>query len=117
MTNQEIFDKVSKHLLEQGEKAAISGHCMYRMPGGKKCAAGCLIPDELYDPIIEGNGVGFGTEVDRVLRKAGFRVLQFPLISKLQDIHDCTSSPSEWRAELERLAKKHGFNTEVLNGY
>ena len=54
MTEQEIFDTVLEHLRKQG-KAALSaeGDCTYRGPDGTACAVGCLIPDELYDPLIE----------------------------------------------------------------
>ena len=55
MTQQEIFDTVLAHLRKQG-KASMSGadSCRYRGPDGTACAVGCLIPDELYDPLIEG---------------------------------------------------------------
>lgn len=54
MTQQEIFDAVLAHLRKQG-KASMSdpASCRYRGPGGTSCAVGCLIPDELYDPLIE----------------------------------------------------------------
>ena len=54
MTQQEIFDTVLEHLRKQG-KASLSteGDCTYRGPDGTSCAVGCLIPDELYDPLIE----------------------------------------------------------------
>lgn len=60
---QEIFDKVYDHLHTQGRKSVIYEHrdkqinCRYRAPNGDKCAIGCLIPDELYTPSIEGNNV------------------------------------------------------------
>ena len=59
MTEQEIFDTVLTHLREQGEAAtSAGGSCRYRGANGTACAVGCLIPDELYDPLIEGLGVG-----------------------------------------------------------
>jgi hypothetical protein len=55
MTRQEIFDKVAKHLLTQNSKAVdADSRCQYKMPDGRRCAIGCLIPDELYDPEMEG---------------------------------------------------------------
>ena len=55
MTAQEIFDTVLAHLRKQGEAAkSYEGECVYRGPDGTSCAVGCLIPDELYDPLIEG---------------------------------------------------------------
>ena len=69
MNRQEIFDKIYLHLIEQGRKSIDSdGQCMYRSPDGDKCAIGCLIPDELYTPELEGNGANMPIIVD-VLRK------------------------------------------------
>lgn len=48
MTNQEIFEKVAKHLLDQGRRSTLAtptgdeGACAYRGTGGAKCAVGCL---------------------------------------------------------------------------
>jgi hypothetical protein len=55
MTNQEIFDTVALHLIKQGKQSidAAKGMCLYRGPNGLKCAVGCLIPDEVYDPSME----------------------------------------------------------------
>lgn len=55
MTAQEIFDTVLAHLRKQGKASTNrSNGCRYRGEGGTSCAVGCLIPDELYDPVIEG---------------------------------------------------------------
>jgi hypothetical protein len=56
MTDQEIFDKVALHLLsyaKQGFKSVDDRGCLYRNGEGLSCAVGCLIPDDLYDPVIE----------------------------------------------------------------
>jgi len=55
---QEIFTKVAKHLLTQGQRAvAVEGSpaCRYRGMNNTKCAIGCLIPDELYEEQMEGH--------------------------------------------------------------
>ena len=65
MNEQETFDNVALHLLKQGKKAVGSYDgssysetvCKYRSKDGLKCAVGCLIPDEMYDPLMEGHGV------------------------------------------------------------
>ena len=51
---QEIFDLVVEHLFTQGRPAydGING-CMYRTPGGLRCAVGVLIPDNFYDKAFE----------------------------------------------------------------
>jgi hypothetical protein len=58
MTAQEIFDKVINHLLQQGGPALNYNYdddpvCRYRSNNGLKCAVGCLIPDDQYDPLME----------------------------------------------------------------
>jgi hypothetical protein len=64
MTRREIFETVKNHLLTQGKKAWVfqddpdqPGPCLYRTDDGLRCAVGCLIPDELYDPRMEGVGI------------------------------------------------------------
>ncbi len=55
MTKQETFDTVVRALLQQGRASRNeSGKCRYRGPYGAKCAAGHLIPDELYTLDLEG---------------------------------------------------------------
>ena len=55
MTAQEIFDTVLAHLRVQGRAAkGADDRCKYRGLGGTACAVGCLIPNDLYDPRIEG---------------------------------------------------------------
>jgi hypothetical protein len=58
MEAQELFDKVVQHLADQKvpavEIVANRVECKYRDKNGNKCAFGCLIPDEVYDPGMEG---------------------------------------------------------------
>ncbi len=59
MTPQEIFDKVATHLSNQGHRAISEDgkHCFYLMPNGDKCAFGCLIPENEYEPRFETHDV------------------------------------------------------------
>lgn len=100
MTLQEIFDKVYAHLKKQGKPALGPGEygplCRYRTDDGLMCAAGCLIPDDLYDPEIEGtkfldlNGSHYpnSAAMTRLIGKMGLDQDQVDLISKLQGCHD-----------------------------
>lgn len=56
MAPQEIFDTVVRHLAQQGTQSVSKDVilCAYRGVGGRKCAAGVLIPDESYVPAMEG---------------------------------------------------------------
>lgn len=90
MTNQEIFDKVTKHLLTQKIAAMVGTGCAYRA-GARSCAVGALIPDDLYTPEIEGKSVGSsinGQQLASVLIQAGFTSDQFSLLRDLQRVHD-----------------------------
>lgn len=127
MTNQEIFDKVLNHLRQQGHAATvfINGEtsCRYRAGDGGMCAVGCLIPDELYTPEIEDNGVFL---VERLLRgeicaekepdvemlwstlqQVGIAADQLPLLRKLQSAHDGNLNNygiGAWELEMANIA-------------
>jgi hypothetical protein len=50
---QKTFDAVLAHLRKQGKRAIDGESCMYRTEDGLKCAIGCLIPDDKYDPKMD----------------------------------------------------------------
>lgn len=59
---QTTFDKIVEHLRKQKTKAiSATAGCCYRsghQPDGvMRCAAGCLIPDEIYRPFMEGRSL------------------------------------------------------------
>jgi hypothetical protein len=104
---QQTFDIVVKHLLEQGKRASLDdGECVYRTPAGLKCAAGCLIPDELYDPGMEGFSViGPHSLAGQVIQRLGHDIV---LVSQLQRMHD-TELPESWAQCLQVLALTHNL--------
>jgi len=58
-TQQETFDIIVAHLRRQGCRAGVKSdygniRCCYRTPDGLKCAVGILIPDDRYEPDMEG---------------------------------------------------------------
>ena len=74
MNQQEVFDKVVRHLLKQGERAiSDNGRCAYNDSHGRKCAVGCLITDEAYNPDIEHRAADT-TEVIWALKNSGIDV-------------------------------------------
>lgn len=119
LTKREIFNKVKNHLLAQGSKALSSdGRCAYRGVAHTKCAAGILIENELYDPVIEGRAVSTMTEgmqgtlngstqkchqklIDALVA-SGISEEKFPFVRQLQKIHD-SSTVSEWPGLLDKL--------------
>lgn len=123
LTPKEIFNKVKTHLLTQGERAAEQvgpnkedvASCSYRI-GELKCAIGCLIPDELYTPKIEGWNVSNidlpsrqSTLLKGVLVKSGLNVADHEIrnmLEHLQEIHD-SLDPSEWKMALAKYELDH----------
>lgn len=55
MNRQEAFDKIWKHFVVEKNHQSFNKlrNCAYRGDGGRKCAIGCLIPDEMYDRYLE----------------------------------------------------------------
>jgi hypothetical protein len=101
MTAQELFDKVSEHLLTQGSQCKLDDRCYYRDNGWRKCAVGCLIPDNLYTPLMETMQLG------PILTHIGLDG-HYDLCRSLQIIHD-KYPPSEWRDRLLDLANGYGL--------
>jgi hypothetical protein len=114
MSAQDIFNVVSAHLLTQGSRAQTTGpswgQCVYRAKDGKKCAAGVLIPNELYTPRMEGNN--FRAVLTEFPELPDWMRENAALITELQIIHD-VYEPYDWRRKLNELARDRGF-TPVL---
>lgn len=118
---REIFTTVRDHLLKQGRRSEIvnpetgGAECRYRAPDGLKCALGCLIPDELYTPEIEGVSMPLRTsELVSSGRQKLYEILGSPgddemcLMRDLQAIHD-TRLPDLWQSCLARVARDYQF--------
>lgn len=135
MTKREIFLKVKNHLLTQMVKSMEpdSQSCAYRGQNGTKCAIGCLIPDEHYDPIIERasmttigttdtkwiskisrvSSVAAGPErLADILNDLEIPVAAHALLGELQTLHD-QNEPENWAALLDQLEKRYFFTSEM----
>jgi hypothetical protein len=128
MTPQEIFDTVARHLFTQGERAGIvlddeadrgeGFSCRYRGPCGTACAVGKLIPDDAYDPGMEGCGVtqlmdNFGPDLPQ------WMVGNYELLDRLQMVHDQDAhwiSDERMRFELSMAAQSYGLDGSILPG-
>lgn len=114
LSEQEIFDKVATHLLTQKTKSVKDGTCMYRGPDGCQCAAGCLIPDDIYDydkfePKTWSSLVGLKLISCDTGEKNSF-------VRRLQKIHDM-SSVDIWKSELQKLASIYNLDDSVLDTF
>ena len=119
-TPQEVFDYIVSHLLKQGKRSygaypddTRTEGCLYRGPDNLKCAAGCLIPDDLYSKELEGDSWG------SVSRKLNCHENHAYLISQLQKAHDAAGDgPDGFECLIDRLrslAEKSGLNTQVID--
>lgn len=125
MTLQQVFDKVYAHLIAQNKQAygAIPPEanrvvnetsCLYRTKDGLKCAAGCLINDEVYSSDLENKSAQH-RDVVEALTKSGVPEEALPLIGALQSAHDdlpsqYLSSPAEyWKQKLPKVAERFGL--------
>lgn len=112
LNGQQIYNKVKKHLLKQGEQSLTRGECMYRGPRGLKCAAGVLISDENYSRILENcmvdstitpGDIG-AARVVQALVDSGVDPAWIPLVKQLQSVHDA-GNPRHWREKLAVVAR------------
>ena len=111
-TEQEVFDQVARHLLTQNKASLdmLGNSCQYRGIDGLKCAAGCLISDDEYQPDMERTY--WGELVNSNLAPKEHE----EIIAMLQDIHD-DWPPSRWLFALKDLAAERNLNTSVLDEF
>lgn len=126
MTPQEIFDTVARHLFTQGERAGIvrtddSGYdnfdCLYRAPGGKTCAVGCLIPDAAYRPSMEGSGAFTMRSMHEDVLPRWF-LPNGGLLARLQQVHDCAhywQQDHDMKFALACVADAFGLDKSILD--
>jgi len=113
MNNQEAFDKVARHLLQQKKRSlSINFTCAYRGTDNTRCAIGALIPDELYDSDMEENNIKVLIRDFAHMRKL-FEDCSTDLLLDLQSVHDY-HSPRDWRRKLYDVAEAYNLNTGAL---
>jgi hypothetical protein len=106
---QEIYDYVCDFLIKQGKQSLLPVKglkCAYRGPDGTKCAAGCIIPDDYYDPYMEKKSIHEVADrfpLPEYIRK------NMDLINSLQKCHD---DPNTWMNEnkLKNRLSRIGIN-------
>lgn len=116
LTKQQTFNKVATHLLTQNSKALNNyGGCNYKNDIGLKCAAGCLIPDDIYNKDVEGGQVDCMENFDRPeLFKSLVTSLNF--LKELQNLHD-HQLVMDWKQKLRNLAIKHKLSYTMLRKF
>ncbi len=119
-TKQQIFDVIYAHAQKMQPSLCdfgpFKGSCAYRGKDNARCFIGCLIPDELYDPIIENVGVAILglpdiykspglTKLTEIMRKIGTDI-DVDFLKELQSVHD-NNQPSKWNELLYIIADKY----------
>jgi len=128
---QELFNTVASHLLTQNARAErsigiasggtiqitftfsssplITSRCVFRTEDGKKCAIGCLIPDDQYDPKMDADyGTDFPKVLDYLDKKSPLREKlerHTQMLRSLQVLHDQVPVDS-WAEALKKLAEE-----------
>ena len=102
-SEQDVFDQVAIHLINQGKQSQrrikdtdVLPICVYRT-GSLACAAGCLIGEGEYHTDMEGSGW------DLLKKEGKVPKAHANLIADLQGIHD-DIRPVEWWDALVEMA-------------
>ena len=101
---QTIFSLV-KELARKKELSLVGCLCKYRGPNGRKCFAGVLIPDEVYQSRFEEKCWS------TLVLTENFPKEHAVLIFRLQGVHD-SEIPDEWDAKLAEVAEAFGLKNE-----
>ena len=112
MTNQEVFDRVAHHLLQQGEPALRHGRVVIqtRRYPVQKSAIGCLIEEGQYTPACELTPA----YREGLLQRSGINLEESgELLEELEHIHDCEASEN-WLTALQSVADEFELNQTVL---
>jgi hypothetical protein len=128
-TTQGLFDTVTRHLFAQGRPALqndphmrrSANGCMYRGPNGTKCAAGVLIPDDLYDDDMENRPASTFMILQAIGISAGSDE-QIGLLGELQRVHDTelvrefdgTFNRDRLATRLRSVAASFALNTDAI---
>jgi hypothetical protein len=84
---QKTFDTMCEHLYKQGKQSMEDEHCVYRASDGSRCAFGCLISDEDYDEILEGNTCSMLVQQKRVEFDNIETAMMCRIVQRIHDIY------------------------------
>jgi hypothetical protein len=110
LTLQQIFTKVSTHLLKQNKQSMGNMDCVLRTHDGLSCAIGCCIPESAYEASMEKLDTG-GKDMRALLQPIiGIRPdkadAKMDLLCSLMSVHD-DSIPKDWPEELKFVRQKY----------
>lgn len=113
MNRQNILQKVWDHFVTQKFKRCLTpeGLCVYRN-NGNRCAIGAIIPDDIYEPSMEGHGAFVMIQHHDRLRKhleiaegsQGFSDKNW--LDELQHCHDKAANSEFMKVRFRNFALK-----------
>jgi hypothetical protein len=121
LTMQELFDHACRFLAAQGEPAYLSGLCRYQTDDGRKCAVGCLLPDD-FDYLDYQGGIISMADEGILPSSLSYHI---PFLHRLQEVHDYAGHRSMdqqlglrfthrfWKT-MSEVAGDYGLNDNVL---
>lgn len=128
MTALETIKFVAESLAAQGCRSEATqaeadefdtpiGSCLYRGPKGRKCGAGWLIPDPLYNKSMENRSIVFicvdYPEVSKAMMPSDLQEYEGRiLLSRIQNIHD-NFAVDRWAKMFEDLDAEYATRTEA----
>ena len=103
--------QIATHLAAQrGQAVSADKACRYRGDGGRMCAVGCLIPDEEYDPEMEGSSADdVFAEWPEALEAIGIDSTYAPeVMTGIQAYHDGVTATGipDYETRLEEFKDK-----------
>lgn len=111
--NQDAFDKVLKAIRKQNyvqSEDPLTESCVYRGPNKVRCAAGHLLPNNLYRKSMEGKSI---SSVLMNFSSIGdyFSNVDDGLLSELQSAHDANlgSGKHAWESRMKQIAKYYNL--------
>jgi hypothetical protein len=104
LTKQQIADGIYDWFFAKGnrqsKKSPSSSFCMYRNPQGAKCAVGCLIPDEMYNPQMENTGTVYEIFPEYPSLQYYFGKENLMFLSSCQRWHDSYFTDKDYLKEI-----------------
>ena len=116
-TPSSLIFAASEPKLKFGDRLRAKRY-VFTAPDGKSCAAGCLIPDDRYQPSFEYTVVG-GTEAIHNNRANAVTLLMeelghdINLVQALQSVHD-DAEVALWEGRLKQIAEDFGVRKAPL---
>lgn len=123
LTQQQILDRVTTHLLTQGEKSHDGYGGRYKFDRTEygepvyQCAIGCLITDDAYTIHLEDSAVMSPKVLKALVESEVFDSMaaaeeQIGFLDALQVVHD-DFDPAQWANKLQQVADDYALTLNL----